>query len=81
MSQFVCEFVRLFVNLWFIELHAQLKMDHPNLHTYLGEELLLNQFTQLAANVCDALTPGPAASAIDRQILNLIKKTKYDQVS
>ena len=51
-------------------------MDHPNLHTYLGEELLLNQFMQLAANVRDALPPGPAASAIDRQISKLDQKNE-----
>ena len=51
-------------------------MDHPNLHTYLGEELLLNQFTQLAANIRDALPPGPATAAIDRQIIKLDQKTE-----
>ena len=51
-------------------------MDHPNLHTYLGEELLLNQFTQLAANVRDALPPGPAASEINRQISKLDQKNE-----
>ena len=50
-------------------------MDHPNMHTYLGEELLLNQ-CQLAANVRDALPPGPATATNDGQISKLDQKTE-----